>query len=337
MSARIRAGGLRGYVAVMRSLNCDPAPVLHAHGLDEAQLADEDALLSLPTVIDLIEDSARAADCPDFALRMAQVQDINILGPIAVAIQNCPDLEHALECIANYLFIQSPGIGLFVELPNEKGSDEACLRYEVEMSTSRSGRQILEHGLAIAHRMISMLSKSYALRQVSLSHEPAAGMRTMVQFFGAPVRTNADFCALHISRDTLSTPLPSANPVLLKMAADFLDTNFTNPKRTLTARLHQLLARQLGTVPMSKSEAASALAMHPRTLQRHLEAEGTSFNQVRDAVRRDAALRYLGSTRLPLAQVASLVGFSEQSALTRFCQQQFSRPPTEIRAAAGSA
>lgn len=334
MNAKIRAGGVRGYVAVMRSLHCDPGPVLRKHGLSEAQLADEDAMLSLPAVVGILEDSATAASCPDFALRLAQAQDINILGPIAVAIQNCPTLERALDCIANYLFIQSPGLRLFVESPGAGGANEALLRYEVEMSDPHVGRQSLEHGLAIAHRMISMLSKAYDLKQVSLAHEPAADMRTLVQYFGAPVRTSAEFCALHISRETLRTPMPAANPVLLKMAADFLDTNFANPNRSLTARLRQLLSRQLGMVAIKKEDAAKALAMHPRTLQRHLDAEHTSFHEVRDAVRREAALRYLSSTRLPLAQVASLVGFSEQSALTRFCQQQFSKPPTEIRAAA---
>ncbi len=332
MSAKVRAGGLRGYLAVMRSLGCDPAPVMHKHGLDEAQLTDEDGMLPLPAVIRVFEDSAVAAKCPDLALRLAQVQDINILGPIAVAIQNCPTLERALDCISNYLFIQSPGLRLYIDTDRTSGPDEACLHYEVEMSDPQAGRQILQHGLAIAHRMISMLnSRAYELRRVSLSHEPEVEVRTLVQYFGAPVHTSAEFCGLHISRRTLSTPLPAANPVLLKMAADYLDTNFANPNRTLTARLRQLLARRLGSQAMKKEDAAKALAMHPRTLQRHLEAEGTSFNAVRDAVRREAALRYLGGTCLPLAQVASLVGFSEQSALTRFCQQQFLQPPKALR------
>lgn len=43
---------------------------------------------------------------------------------------------------------------------------------------------------------------------------------------------------------------------------------------------------------------------------------------------------YRSGTRLPLAQVAALSGFSEQSALTRYCRRCFGRTPSAIRAEA---
>jgi AraC-like DNA-binding protein len=45
-------------------------------------------------------------------------------------------------------------------------------------------------------------------------------------------------------------------------------------------------------------------------------------------------LHYLSGTRLPLSQVAGLLGFSEQSALTRYCRRCFGRTPSTIRAEA---
>jgi AraC-like DNA-binding protein len=77
---------------------------------------------------------------------------------------------------------------------------------------------------------------------------------------------------------------------------------------------------------------ADLFNLHSRTLQRYLEAEGTSFEVLRDEARRDAARRYLNSTRLPLAQVAGLLGLSEQSALTRACKRWFDATPKAIRA-----
>ena len=93
-------------------------------------------------------------------------------------------------------------------------------------------------------------------------------------------------------------------------------------------------------VPGGKSSSAEAdknviakmLAMHPRTLQRRLEREGTSFTAIRDEVRSQWALRYLRSRPLPTSQVAGLLGFSEQSTFTPFCRRRLGSTPSAILA-----
>ena len=67
--------------------------------------------------------------------------------------------------------------------------------------------------------------------------------------------------------------------------------------------------------------------MHPRTLQRRLREEGTTFEDIKDEARRDLAQRYLAHPDVPLAQVTAVLDYSEQSALTRSCQRWF-RPNT---------
>ena len=92
---------------------------------------------------------------------------------------------------------------------------------------------------------------------------------------------------------------------------------------------------QLGTlIRVNKIDVADLLALHPRTLQRHLAAENTTFEALREEARREAALHYLRETRIPLGQLADVLGFSEQSAMTRSCRRWFGMPPTEIRRAA---
>jgi AraC-like DNA-binding protein len=78
-------------------------------------------------------------------------------------------------------------------------------------------------------------------------------------------------------------------------------------------------------------EVASALAMHPRTLQLRLRSEGENFEAIKDEVRRDAAIRYLRQTRLPLKTVAGLLGYSELSVLYRSCQRWFGMSPSTVR------
>jgi AraC-like DNA-binding protein len=70
---------------------------------------------------------------------------------------------------------------------------------------------------------------------------------------------------------------------------------------------------------------------HPRTLQRRLRDEGTSFDLIKDDVRRDAALRYVNDASMPLSRIAALLGYSEPSVLTRSFHRWFASSPRQLR------
>jgi AraC-like DNA-binding protein len=72
--------------------------------------------------------------------------------------------------------------------------------------------------------------------------------------------------------------------------------------------------------------------MHPRTLQRRLREEGTTFEAIKDGARQDLAQRYLSQPDVPLTQITALLGYSEQSALGRSCRRWFCTTPREMRA-----
>jgi len=65
----------------------------------------------------------------------------------------------------------------------------------------------------------------------------------------------------------------------------------------------------------------SSLAKHfnisVQTLHRRLKQEGCSYQQIKDEIRRDLALTKLVRERLPIHQVAEIVGFSEARSFTR--------------------
>ncbi|TCB31531.1 hypothetical protein E0H82_15960 [Acinetobacter sp. ANC 4910] len=60
------------------------------------------------------------------------------------------------------------------------------------------------------------------------------------------------------------------------------------------------------------------LALHAH-LQRKLASEGTSFDEIKDEIRKELALQYLWATKIPMNQLANILilGFSEQSVLSR--------------------
>jgi len=62
---------------------------------------------------------------------------------------------------------------------------------------------------------------------------------------------------------------------------------------------------------------AIVLSMSAASLQRHLAKEGTSFQALKDKLRRDMAITYLNTTTMSLAELADILGFSESAVFQR--------------------
>jgi AraC-like DNA-binding protein len=62
---------------------------------------------------------------------------------------------------------------------------------------------------------------------------------------------------------------------------------------------------------------AKTLNMNTATLRRRLRAEGSSYQQLKDDIRRDTAIYHLGRGNASMDQVAECVGFSEPTSFFR--------------------
>lgn len=332
MTAVIRSGALSGYHDLVREMGGAPAALLRECGIDPASLDDEDRLVPLRAQIRLLEVTARALDRGDFGMRLGHRQDIGILGPLALAMQHAPTAGEALHCASQRLFVQSQAVSLSVIPQGPRPDDALELRFELTEGFMGPTRQFMDQCLAVLDRVGRFLAGDrYRLLEVRLDHSPTVDLSVYRRAFGAPVSTANPHGALILERQFLDAPLRSANAVLQKMAFDYMDSRFAEPDKAVSARVRLVLSRSLGSVTTTREYVARSLAMHPRTLQRHLEREGTGFDLIRDEVRRDMVLRYLSTSRLPIEQIASLAGLSQTSALTRCCRRWFGRTPTAIR------
>lgn len=80
---------------------------------------------------------------------------------------------------------------------------------------------------------------------------------------------------------------------------------------------------------------AQALHMSASTLQRHLAAEQTTFQALKDELRRDLAITRLNTSMVPLAVLAGELGFSDSAAFQRAFKGWTGSPPGAYRRRAG--
>ena len=76
---------------------------------------------------------------------------------------------------------------------------------------------------------------------------------------------------------------------------------------------------------------ARLLGIHARTLHRRLQAEGRTFEDIRDEVRRTVVAHYLAQSDAALSDITEWLSYSEPTAFSRACRRWFGAAPREVR------
>lgn len=332
MTTMLRAAALSSYRELVVSLGGKPDPILGKYHIRPKTISATNGLVPLHSFVHLLEDTARKLDCPDFGLRLAAIQDADFLGPLAVGMRNAETLADGMKFISCYLFVHSPGVSLSITESNKKGLGFTEIQFAMTLPNIPVTRQVHDLGLGNTHQIMRLLTgEKYRPVEVHIPHKPTVPVKTYQKYFGVPVRVDQPAAKIMLRQKIMRMPIVSANPLVRKMAEHYLISLYPVPGQSLASRVKVAINNVLATRGATKTEIAKALAMHPRTLCKRLSAEDTTFECLRDEVRKETASNYLRSTQMPLSQIVGLLGLSEQAVLTRLCRRWFGETPSAIR------
>lgn len=328
--ALIRSAGIRGFADLVAEHGGDPEALARRVRLPIEALRSDEILVDEVSLGRVLELAAVELELPDLGLRVAERQDSSMLGALAVAIGNAPTVAEALACTSRYLFVHARGLSVDV-VPDPQGTPGVIAIHYATPADGDAFRQGIDTGMGFFHRALrELMAGPYGLRTVELPHRPLSPVARYEEFFGTQVRVGRPRALLRVPSSLLEQPLDRADEVVRHLALEHLQ-QFAAVPGDVAPRVRSAIDQLLGTTVVDIEATAALFAMHPRTLQRRLAAEGTSFAALLDDQRRTKARSYLEATNMPMNQVASALGLSEQSALSRCCRRWWGLPPREIR------
>jgi AraC-like DNA-binding protein len=177
---------------------------------------------------------------------------------------------------------------------------------------------------------------AFPIEQIELTHRRPRDTTEHERVFGCPFVFGAGRNCMSIRRAAWDLPTTSAQAGLLELLAQHADLLLEKLPRgpSLVERVRKGISEGLRGGDPSLDGVATRLGMTPRTLQRHLQDLGHSFNAVFDDVRRGAAGLYLDQPEIAIAEVAYLLGFSDQSTFNRAFKRWYAMTPKQYRARA---
>jgi AraC-like DNA-binding protein len=302
--------------------------MLRRAGIDRRALTDPDMRLPAAAVVELLEASAAASDCPTFGLRMAESRQLSDFGAVSLLINHQATLRDALMTMVQYRQLLNPVLVIEVE---EHG-DLVVVREDLLVPGVGEVRQSAELAIGVLYRLFrAVLGARWRAHSVNFAHAAPPDTAVHRRIFGPIYEFGSDFYGLTCGRADLDAPNPSADPTLASFAERYVRTLPQADARSLAQDVQKSIYLLLPLGEATIERVSASLGLNERTLQRRLAAEGADFTRLLQDIRKGLAVRYVANPDLALSRVAGLVGYSRQSSFNRWFADEFGASPTGWR------
>lgn len=277
------------------------------HQVLSSEGTDSIAVAELETAIEWFLKSSQK---PWLTLGFAQrtnFQQLELFGPL---IASCKTVKEAIDLFQQYLPLLHPLMGFSIEHISRR----LCIRYGKHSGSPVKPlyAEIVLGALPIwAERLTG---QEFEADSVWFSHsEPAYGDKYR-EHFQCEVLFNKPYDALWGKLEFLALPVLSASPKyhakIKEQASEHLQSI-----ETVSMAIKSLILSGLPE-EVSVDEVSKALNLSERTLQRKLAEEKTNFKALKQAVRKEEAIRLLETTKLSIEQIAFDLGYEQRNSFS---------------------
>ena len=278
--------------------------------------------------------AAAEAQLADRLVGIHAARQVKPRGALVHLILSAASLRHALDYLARFsrLLIDSLS-AVTIETPRG-----CTLELRFDDPALANHRQLVEYCLLATSRVLrSAVGEMFRLDAVHFRHaSPVVDCTPFAEAFDCPVLFDQAADALVFPAALLDASPTVANPLVagqMERLALALAARHA-PPASLRERVAAALRTGLAAgLLRDRASVARELAQSEATLNRHLAVEGTSFREVREAVRWEMAEALLANPGLKLAAIAASVGFNDAAAFAHALKRRYEKSPSQLREA----
>lgn len=273
-----------------------------------------------------------ALQIPGIGLILGKSIRSNDYGLYGCTLLSCQSLQSALEFSVRYHGIATKTVDM--SLHYDKANNCAYYRFddllECEQIAAFNIRLQCAIVLALTRECIS--DKSFVFDQLRFSFDKPKDHFLYAEHFQCPISYNQDHNEFVVSESKLQQKTSRNNPFAMPLLLDQCEMvlNSIANKNQFLITTNQWIAAN-----MHKEHSAEALAEHlcmsPRTLRRKLLEQGTSFRDLVNEIRAEAAKKLIIKTRLTMEDIANSVGYNDVSNFRAAFKKWTGQTPSSLR------
>ena len=323
MTLHVRSASLINYVNLAQEAGLDPLAMVIEAGLPVDALDNPDMKIPGVQVRALLEASARRSGWQDFGLRLAETRQFWVLGPLALAVREQATLRPALAVLIRHIGLHNEAIHLWLE------EDDRTVALHMETTAAGPPRQALELSMGMMVRFFRRaLPPDWQPLRVCLTHSAPADLQVAHRVLGQRLDYGALFNGIVFSRQDMDRPM-ATHTRLDEDTRRYVDSIITGSSRSVAAQVRQLALALLPSGQCSLASIAQHMGLDPRTIDRRLAREGSSYGSLLHDIRLGLVRQLMQGPTRKQVEIAALLGFSAPAVFSRWFRKQFGCTPVQ--------
>lgn len=291
----------------------------------------EGARLPMETWGALWQAARRRDEAPELPTRVGLSVPFGTFGMVDYLVGSALSVEGALESLAQHFSAIAAGFGLEVQRPDATRLVMTVIQFGKGVPERHDSD---EFALATILGRLRTLCPTLAVTQITIGRE-IGNLARHIALLRAPTIDGANGWSLEIPRSSATLPLSRTDPGLhatMRAVAKQLGlTELQEAQTTVELAIRARLRDLLSTGNFEAPHVARLLGLSERSLYRKLASEGRSYQDILDDFRAAESQRLLMQRKHTHSEIASAVGFTEQSAWARAFRRWTGLSPTEWR------
>ncbi|QDK83046.1 AraC family transcriptional regulator [Spirosoma sp. KCTC 42546] len=300
--------------------NTDPAQLCHLSGIELDTLKSESSpSLTVQQINALWLNATELSKDSFFGLHFGESLQVAALGVVGELIRHSQTIGEALTQAAAFSHLITDLLTMSVNRCGQSFTIQFIPSAENQASSPLVFRQMMDFFMAFTlHEVDGLILQKIRPISVRMPVE-LADLPEYIRVLRCQSIQNATDYALEFDSrfwdELILTADYELQAVLLRKVSALDEAHTT--KTSLSERINNfLLANAYLGVPTLDAIAAN-LNVSSRSLQRKLQEEGVTYQQLTDSIRKSLALHYLQTGQHPVKEVSYILGYNELSAFNR--------------------
>ena len=325
----IRSGAIEGYEQLVSQYRQNPATLLQNFGFSSAQLRDPNTYISYTRLADLLDASALACGDPVFGLNLSAIQGPLALGEIGLSIRQQPTLTDALAYSRQHISLHAYGI--HVQQNIRSGALE--LQMHFDFSNASGLVQLMQLSAGQAFNLLSqMVGSATSSLKLHLPQAAPDSTGTTPTRYEGHILYLSEFGGISFPLSWLSRK-PQFDEALLREHFRHRIQRLENLyPGNLQAQVCHIIGNLLPSGECNIERVAAALNLHPRVLQKKLQADSTNFRELLQKTRLEVAQRNLQHGQLSITELALNLGYADVAIFSRNFKSWTGQSPRDWKA-----
>jgi AraC-like DNA-binding protein len=314
-------------LAKVREAGCDPEILIAQFGLPSSAETDREVAVPYGTLDVMLEAAERLTCDPSFAITLARSLPRGCFGLFEYLCRTAATVGESIKCSVRYgVFLNELVVNRFEEtagsllvhtsVPGEPlcwgaRTNELCLAWIVDGLRKGSGRPLVPERAWLPHAELA--GREHFARVLGVDH----------------LEFDAQTLGYQLSQEQCRLPIIGADPVLFAILTSYAEQLLAarRDRSRWIGHLRQTLRSLLSEGLPTLETTARALRISPRTLQRRIGAEQTSFTELLESERERLAREKLVAGGRSITEVAFDLQYSDVSTFSRAFKRWTGKSP----------